>query len=142
MANEDPPAVRWEPDRSVKPPPWPTPPLITAIGRGMIGRCPACGRTHLFSGYLRVVGECASCGAPLGQVPADDGPPVFTILIAGAVVVTLLVVMETTMSLSIWLEVGILVPLTLVLSLALLRPVKGATLGLMLRLGMVKPPEQ
>jgi uncharacterized protein (DUF983 family) len=75
-------------------------------------------------------------------VPADDGPPVFTILIAGALVVTLLVVMETTMSLSIWLEVGILVPLTLVLSLALLRPVKGATLGLMLRLGMVKPPEQ
>ena len=142
IVNEDPPTVRWEPDRNAKPPPWPTPPLITAIGRGMIGRCPACGRTHLFSGYLRVVGKCASCGATLGEVPADDGPPVFTILIAGALVVTLLVVMETTMSLSIWLEVGILVPLTLVLSLALLRPVKGATLGLMLRLGMVKPPEQ
>jgi uncharacterized protein (DUF983 family) len=112
------------------------------MGRGAVGRCPACGRTKLFTGYLKVAESCASCGAPLGQVPADDGPPVFTILITGAVVVTLLVVMESSMSLAIWIEVAILVPLTLVLALALLRPVKGATLGLMLRLGIVRPPSQ
>ncbi len=106
----------------------------------MAGRCPACGRTRLFSGYLRVTQECAVCGAPLGQVPADDGPPVFTVLIAGAIVVALLVVMESTMHLSIWTETGILVPLTLILAIALLRPVKGATVGLMLRLEIVKPP--
>ncbi len=108
----------------------------------MAGRCPACGRTHLFTGYLRVAKACAICGAPLGEVPADDGPPVFTILIAGAIVVALLVVMEITMSLSVWVEAAILVPLTLILALVLLRPIKGATLGLMLRLGIVKPPMQ
>ncbi|HWA81030.1 MAG TPA: DUF983 domain-containing protein [Acetobacteraceae bacterium] len=122
------------------PPPWPSPPLLVAIGRGMAGRCPACGRTRLFSGYLRIVQECAVCGAPLGQVPADDGPPVFTVLIAGAIVVALLVVMESTMDLSIWTETGILVPLTLILAIVLLRPVKGATVGLMLRLEIVSPP--
>jgi uncharacterized protein (DUF983 family) len=112
------------------------------MGRGAVGHCPACGRTRLFTGYLRVAPECAACGAPLGQVPADDGPPIFTILIAGAVVVALLVVMESTMRLAIWTETGILVPLTLILALSLLRPVKGATLGLMLRFGIVKPPAQ
>ena len=106
----------------------------------MVGRCPACGRTRLFTGYLRVTPECATCGAPLGQLPADDGPPVFTVLIAGAVVVALLVVMESTMHLSIWTETAILVPLTLILTIVLLRPVKGAMVGLMLRLGIVKPP--
>lgn len=138
----DPPVTRWKPDRGVPTPPWPTPPLLVAMGRGVAGCCPACGRTRLFTGYLRVVAECAACGAPLGEVPADDGPPVFTILIAGAIVVTLLVVMESTMRLSILTETAILVPLTLVLAVALLRPVKGATLGLMLRLGIIRPPSQ
>jgi uncharacterized protein (DUF983 family) len=132
--------MNWQPNRTVAPPPWPNPPMLTAIARGFAGRCPACGRTRLFAGYLRVVSECSACGAPVGRVPADDGPPVFTMLIAGAIVVTLLVVMESTMSLSIWLETAILVPLTLILALALLRPVKGGMLGLMLRLGMVNPP--
>lgn len=124
------------------PPRWPTPPLFTAMGRGAVGLCPACGGTRLFTGYIRVADTCTACGAPLGQVPADDGPPIFTILIVGAIVVALLVAMEMAMTLSAWTEVAILLPLTLVLALGLLRPVKGATLGLMLRVGVVKPPTQ
>jgi uncharacterized protein (DUF983 family) len=135
----DDPSERWEPNRSHPPlPPWPTPPMLTAIGRGLAGRCPACGQSALFSGYLRVVPVCPACGAPCGRVPADDNAPVFTILIVGAVVVALLVVMESSMKLPMLVETGILLPLTLVLALALLRPVKGATLGLMLRLGMLR----
>ncbi len=38
-----------------------------------------------------------------------------------------------------WLQAAIWLPTTALLSLALLRPVKGATLGLMLKLGMTKP---
>ncbi|MDA8048498.1 MAG: DUF983 domain-containing protein [Rhodospirillales bacterium] len=134
--------VRWQPERSQPPPPWPTPPMFTAITRGLRGRCPACGRSNLFSGYLRVVPLCPACGAPLGRVPVDDSAPVFTILIVGAVAVTLLLVMEMTMALSALLETAILIPLTLVLALLLLRPVKGAALGLMLRLGMLRSPEE
>jgi len=121
---------------------FPTPPLFTAIGRGAVGLCPACGKTRLFTGYLRVAEVCTVCGAPLGQVRADDGPPIFTMLIAGAIVVTLLVVMEGTMNLSMGTEAAILLPLMLVLCLGLLRPIKGATLGLMLQIGMIKPPTQ
>src|SRR6202044_1253592 len=72
------PPVRWEPDRTPKLPPWPLPTLGTAIGRGLLGRCPACGKSHLFNGFLRVVTECTNCHAPLGLARADDAPPYFT----------------------------------------------------------------
>jgi len=140
MPDDTPP--RWQPDRSQPPPPWPTPPMPVAIARGLAGRCPACGRTALFSGYLRVVPVCSSCGAPLGRVPADDGAPVFTILIVGAIAVGLLLVMELTMTLTALVETAILVPLTLLLALLLLHPVKGAAVGLMLRLGMFRSADE
>lgn len=130
--------VRWQPNRDRPPPPWPSPPLAFAIARGFRGRCPACGRTRLFSGFLRIVPCCPACGAPLGRVPIDDTGPVFTIFIVGAVAVALLVLMETTMRLSVAVEAAILIPLTIVLAVALLHPVKGAALGLMLRLGILK----
>ena len=45
---------------------------------------------------------------------------------------------ERTYAPPLWLHAAIWLPLTLVLSLALLRPIKGATVGLMLSLGMLK----
>jgi uncharacterized protein (DUF983 family) len=38
-------------------------------------------------------------------------------------------------------QAAIFVPLTLILALCLLRPIKGATVGLMLKLGMMKPDD-
>jgi len=124
------PVTRWQPDTTPEPPPWPMPPLGTAIGRGLLGRCPACGQTHLFNGFLRVVPECRHCGAPLGLARADDAPPYFTILIVGHIVVPLLVVLQREQDPPQWLLWAIFVPLTLVLALGLLRPVKGGTVGL------------
>ena len=54
---------RWEPDRSTPPHPWPTPKLPTALGRGALGRCPACGKGRVFQGFLKVVPACAHCAA-------------------------------------------------------------------------------
>ncbi len=134
--------VRWQSAaRTAGAHPWPNPPMVTQIGRGLAGRCPACGVGKIFAGYLRVVPACAHCGAPLGRLRSDDAPPYITILIVGHIVIGLLVVMETNFSLPLWVEAAILLPLTLVLTLGLLRPVKGATVGLMLRLGIIAPPD-
>jgi len=130
--------VRWTSDRSQAKPGWPVPSMGTALGRGFMGRCPACGKSHLFNGYLRVVSDCTACGAPLGLARADDIPPYFTIFIVGHVVVPLMLVYERESSPPSWLMAAIFVPLTLILSLALLRPVKGAIVGAMLGLGMLK----
>jgi uncharacterized protein (DUF983 family) len=128
----------WQPVRDVAQNAWPHPTMATAIGRGLLGRCPACGKTRLFDGFLRVVTECASCGAPLGLARADDAPPYFTILITGHIVVPLMFIADRMGEPPIWLMSAIFLPLTFFLALGLLRPVKGGTVGLMLNLNMLK----
>ena len=130
--------TRWQPDRAVTIKAWPQPPLLTAIGRGLLSRCPACGRSRLFNGFLRVNTMCANCGAPLGLARADDAPPYFTILITGHIVVPLLYMVDRMNEPPLWLMSAIFIPLTLFLALGLLRPVKGGTVGLMLTLDMLK----
>jgi uncharacterized protein (DUF983 family) len=132
------PPIRWQPDRTPKLPPWPQPPLGTAIGRGLLARCPACGKSHLFNGFLRVVPECQNCGAPLGLARADDAPPYFTILIVGHIVVPSMLILQRMQDPPMWVMWAIFPALTLFLALGLLRPIKGGTVGLMLRLNMLK----
>ena len=128
----------WQPDQSATPHPWPHPSMAIAIGRGLLGRCPGCGKSHLFNGFLRVVAECRNCGAPLGLARADDAPPYFTILITGHIVVPLMFMVDRMNEPPIWVMSTIFLPLTFCLALGLLRPIKGGTVGLMLNLNMLK----
>ncbi len=130
--------IHWQPDRTVLPPPWPVPSLGTAIGRGLLGRCPACGKSHLFNGFLQVVPACRNCAAPLGLARADDAPPYFTILLVGHIIVPAMLVMQKLSDPPSWELAAIFLPLTLFLALGLLRPIKGGTVGLMLNLNMLK----
>jgi uncharacterized protein (DUF983 family) len=134
--------VQWQPDRSIPVPPWPHPPMGTAIGRGLLCRCPACGKSHLFNGFLRVVKACSNCAAPLGLARADDAPPYFTILITGHIVVPLMYVVDRVQSPPLWAMSAIFLPLTLILAVGLLRPIKGGTVGLMLNLNMLKSDDE
>lgn len=130
--------TQWQPERTVAANPWPHPPMLIAIGRGLLGRCPACGKSHLFNGFLRVVAECTTCGAPLGLARADDAPPYFTILIVGHIVIPAMLITQKLYDPSNWTLSAIFLPLTLVLALGLLRPIKGATVGAMLSFNMLK----
>ena len=130
--------TRWQPGRPVAPTSWPHPPMAIAIGRGLLGRCPACGKAPLFNGFLRVVSACSNCGAPLGLARADDAPPYFTILITGHLIIPLMFAVDRMGEPPIWLMTSIFVPLTIILAVGMLRPIKGATVGLMLNLNMLK----
>jgi uncharacterized protein (DUF983 family) len=135
--------IRWSPTPPATAlaadPAWPRPELTVALWRGLAGNCPCCGQTRLFTGWLRQASACAHCHAPLGQVRADDAPPYFVIFLVAHVVIAAQVLLDTTLALSTMAEAAVFLPITLALSLGLLRPVKGATIGLMLRLGMVGP---
>jgi uncharacterized protein (DUF983 family) len=131
--------IRWQPDRSEPKPAWPMPSLLTAMGRGLMGRCPSCGIGRVFDGFLRVVPECEHCHAPLGLARADDAPPYFTILIVGHIVIPAMLIMQRMSDPPTWLLSAIFVPLTLALSLGLIRPIKGAVVGAMLCFNMLKP---
>jgi uncharacterized protein (DUF983 family) len=110
---------------------------MRAMLRGFINRCPCCGRGPLFRTWLRQFEACARCHAPLGRVRADDAPPYFVILIVGHLIIAAQFALDSVMGLSLLAEAALFLPLTLALSLGLLRPVKGATIGLMLQLGLV-----
>ncbi|MSP03469.1 MAG: DUF983 domain-containing protein [Acetobacteraceae bacterium] len=132
------PTERWQPDRSEPTDPWPRATFATAIGRGLRGLCPACGKGKVFKGFLTVVAACEACGAPLGLARADDAPPYFTILVVGHIVVPLIFLVERGHQPPLWLMSAIFLPLTLGLAIGLLRPVKGGTVGMMLSLNMLK----
>jgi len=130
--------IRWQPDRTVPKPPWPVPSLGIALGRGLLGRCPVCGKGRVFDGFLRVVPQCEHCAAPLGLARADDAPPYFTILIVGHIVIPAMLIVQKLADPSNWLLAAIFLPLTVILAVGLIRPIKGATVGLMLSFNMLK----
>lgn len=57
-----------------------TPSFRTALTRGLGLKCPACGQGAIYRAYLKPVDTCACCSAPLGLVPAEDGPAWLTVL--------------------------------------------------------------
>lgn len=58
-------------------------PIRSAMLRGFLRRCPACGKGAMFQGYLKVRDACPVCGEELCHHRADDGPAYLTILIVG-----------------------------------------------------------
>ncbi len=134
--------VRWTPDRRPTPAAGlPLPTLPRALWRGACSRCPACGQGRLFASWLRVASVCEMCAAPLGLINADDAPPYFTVFIVAHVVIGALVALDRVVVLSVGTEMLIFLPATLALVLVLIRPVKGATVGLMMKLGLMRAPD-
>jgi uncharacterized protein (DUF983 family) len=132
--------MRWEPDRSVPALPYASPAsLWTALGRGARNRCPVCGDGKVFAGYLRVMPACAHCGAPLGTLRADDAPPYFTIFLVGHLLLPPVLWIEKAYAPPMLLQMAVWLPLFALACVLLLRPVKGATVGLLARLAFPAP---
>jgi uncharacterized protein (DUF983 family) len=129
--------MHWHPDRTLHLLPWPIPPLATVLGRGILGRCPACGQAHLFAGFLSTVQECASCRAPFGTARADNAPPYLVILITGHIVIQVMLLARKFDNPTSLQSTVIFVPLTLVLPVGLLRPVKGNVLAVLVSMRLL-----
>lgn len=99
------------------------------LAAGLLGRCPNCGEGPLFEGFLKVAARCEACGFDLAKADSGDGPAVFVILIAGFAVSFAALFVEVAFRPPIWLHLIVWLPLTLILSLALVRPLKGVMLA-------------
>lgn len=108
----------------------PARPLWTAMKRGFLGRCPNCGEGKLFASYIKTVRACDHCGEEIYHHRADDLPAYLVVVIVGHIVVGAFMGVEATSDLSLAAHLAIWMPLTVILALALLRPVKGAAVGL------------
>jgi uncharacterized protein (DUF983 family) len=103
---------------------------------GALGKCPACGNGRLFGRYLKVEEHCGHCREALHHQRADDAPAYMTILAVGHIVVPLILALERASVPPMWLHAVLWLPLTLVLTLAILPMMKGALIGLQWALRM------
>jgi uncharacterized protein (DUF983 family) len=96
----------------------------------MRGLCPRCGKGKLFRGGLAIAERCEVCGLDYGKLAeAGDAPAVFIILALGAIIVGLALWVEVAYEPPIWVHLLLWLPLTTILGIALLRPLKGLTIA-------------
>src|SRR6202790_3193979 len=62
------------------------PPATSAL-RGLACKCPRCGKGKLYTGFLTLRPRCESCGLDYAFIDTGDGPAIFIIMLAGAIVV-------------------------------------------------------
>jgi uncharacterized protein (DUF983 family) len=104
---------------------------LDAAMKGFRCRCPKCGEGKLFKAYLKPVAACERCGESMEGQRSDDLPPYATIFIVGHVVVPLILANEMSANpWPLWIAAAVWVPLTLVLTILLMQPVKGAVIGM------------
>jgi len=108
-------------------------PPVEPIRAGILGRCPRCGQGRLFDGYIKTANRCGNCGLDYSFADSGDGPAAFVILIIGFLVVGLALWMEVTINPPLWVHFILWIPLTIVLSLVLLRWIKGILITLQYR---------
>ena len=96
---------------------------------GVLGRCPNCGQGPLFSGFLKVAPRCAKCGFDLARADSGDGPAVFVIFIGGFVGAFGILLTEIFYRPPIWVHFLVWLPVTALICLGLLRPMKGVMIA-------------
>jgi uncharacterized protein (DUF983 family) len=104
--------------------------LGTVFLRGLTGRCPRCGNGRLFAGFLQVRPACECCGFDFAAADAGDGPAIFVILIAGAIVAGAALITEFAYAPPLWVHAALWGPLAALTCLGPLRPLKGLLIAL------------
>lgn len=105
-------------------------PTVSPYVAGLLGRCPRCGKGHVFRGFLELAPACEVCGLDLAFADSGDGPAVFVMTIAGFIVVGAALYVEVAYSPPYWVHGLIFLPLTVIVCAGLLRPAKSLLIAL------------
>ena len=108
-------------------------PAVSPWLSGALARCPRCGKGKLFKGFVDVAPACESCGLDLKFADSGDGPAVFVMLFAGFFIVGLALFIEVNYEPPMWVHAAIFLPLTLIVCVGMLRPLKGVLIALQYR---------
>ncbi|KQR32358.1 MULTISPECIES: DUF983 domain-containing protein [Agrobacterium] len=108
-------------------------PPVDPIKVGLQGCCPRCGRGKLFDGFIKLKPRCSACGLDYAFADAGDGPAVFVMLIVGFLIIGLALWFDSVFAPPVWLHALIWLPLTVIVSLLLLRKFKGIMVALQYR---------
>src|SRR4051812_31478441 len=98
--------------------------------RGLACRCPRCGEGRLYAGFLTLRPTCTHCHLDYAFIDAGDGPAIFVIMLAGAIVVGAALIVEVKYQPPFWLHAALWLPLILATTLLPLRPMKALLIAL------------
>ena len=109
----------------------PTLPTVTESAmRGLACRCPRCGKGRLYAGFLSLRPRCEVCELDYAFIDTGDGPAIFIIMIAGAIVVGCALIVEIKYQPPYWVHAALWLPLILVTTLLPLRSMKSLLIAL------------
>ncbi len=106
------------------------PTLTESALRGIACKCPRCGKGSIYSGFLTLRPACESCGLDFAFMDSGDGPAIFMIMIAGAIVVAAALIVEIKYRPPFWLHAALWLPLILATTLLPLRAMKSLLIAL------------
>jgi uncharacterized protein (DUF983 family) len=108
-----------------------THPTVTESAlRGIACRCPRCGRGKLYAGFLTLAPRCENCGLDYAFIDSGDGPAIFIIMLAGAIVVACALIVEIKYQPPFWLHAALWLPLIAATTLLPLRAMKSVLVAL------------
>ncbi|HLX17295.1 MAG TPA: DUF983 domain-containing protein [Bradyrhizobium sp.] len=111
--------------------PDPMPPTLAKSAlRGLACKCPRCGQGKLYAGFLTLAPRCESCGLDYAFIDSGDGPAIFIIMLAGAIVVACALIVEVKFQPPFWLHAVLWLPLILATTLLPLRAMKALLIAL------------
>src|ERR1051325_135980 len=108
----------------------PEPTLPQTVIRGLACKCTRCGRGKLDAGCLPLRPAGENCGLDYAFIDSGDGPAVFIIMIAGAIVVGAALIVEVKYQPPFWLHAALWLPLILATTLLPLRSMKALLIAL------------
>ena len=100
-------------------------PRIDPLRAGVFGRCPRCGKGHIFAGFLKMRDGCEVCGLDYSFADPADGPAFFVLCFACVPSVILTLWIELHFSPPFWVHLLTSFPFLLATCLLPLRPLKG-----------------
>ena len=98
--------------------------------RGITCKCPRCGKGAVYAGFLTLRPRCEACGLDFAFMDSGDGPAIFVIMIAGAIVVGAALIVEVKYQPPLWLHAALWLPLILATTLLPLRAMKSLLIAL------------
>jgi uncharacterized protein (DUF983 family) len=104
--------------------------VIQSALRGIACRCPRCGKGKLYAGFLTLGPRCETCGLDYSFIDTGDGPAIFIIMGAGAIVVAAALIVEVKYRPPYWVHAALWLPLIVATTLLPLRAMKSLLIAL------------
>lgn len=108
-------------------------PPVSPYAAGLGCKCPRCGQSALFKGYLNLNEHCEVCGLDYAKADPGDGPAVFVIFIVGFIAVALAFILRFTFAAPIAVAFLISGGVAIALILGMIRPLKATMIALQYR---------